>query len=487
MGSERSGLAEAVRRLHVTLTALHDAPSPRKALDEVCAGLRDILDARTIVIHLVEGDQVEAAAYAGDVSAKDLLGRRNPLSDWSDLLENSPVVGGVHQCIDPRAFLDDVVHEHVDTEPAMHGNDEQWGALNLFIAPFSAVDQVTGLITATFPAGAARPDPAVAPLLQLVAGQLSVAFHHQTFVQRSSDDHLALRLSEERFRLAFDNAPIGMAEFIEGASGLEVARINRAAGLMFGVSVLGAQHEPIDRVLTVVHGEPLGDLMIRLLKDDRRGLRMEIPFVGADGGEFWGLVEAAALMDGGGRPGVLCQIVDITQSKADERELTIRAQHDPLTGLPNRLTVLDHLQTVVREARDTGELGALLFCDLDSFKEINDRHGHLVGDDALASISTRLHQTVRKSDVAGRFGGDEFVVVAFPVTQDEAQALGERIQVALSEPMVLDGAALRVGVSIGIAMVTGSVEPAEVLRRADAAMYAVRTHQRRPSYVVDTA
>ena len=93
--------------------------------------------------------------------------------------------------------------------------------------------------------------------------------------------------------------------------------------------------------------------MIRLLKDDRRGLRMEVPFVGADGGEFWGLVEAASMMDGGGRPGVLCQIVDITQSKHDERELTIRAQHDPLTGLPNRLTVLDHLQTVVADARET--------------------------------------------------------------------------------------------------------------------------------------
>jgi diguanylate cyclase (GGDEF)-like protein/PAS domain S-box-containing protein len=476
-----------VRRLHETLAALHAAPNPRKALPGLCQGVLDVLEARTIVVYLIEGDEVEAVAYAGDASAEDLIGRRTPLADWSELLDNCPATDGVHQCVDPRAFVDDVVYERTDSEPAMHGNTEQWGALNLWIAPFWTMDDLSGWVTATYPAGAARPNPAVVPLLELFAGQISVALHHQTFVQRSSDDHLALRLSEERFRLAFDNAPIGMAEFIEGPSGLEVARINRAAGLMFGVNVLGAQHEPLDRVLTVVHGAPLGDLMIRLLKDDRRGLRMEVPFVGADGGEFWGLVEAASMMDGGGRPGVLCQIVDITQSKHDERELTIKAQHDPLTGLPNRLTVLDHLQTVVSEARETEQLGALLFCDLDNFKQVNDKHGHLVGDDALASISTRLHQTVRKSDVAGRFGGDEFVVVAFPVTQEEAQALGERIQVALSEPMVLDGAALRVGVSIGIAMVTGAVEASEVLRRADAAMYAVRSHQRRPSFVVDTA
>ena len=487
MRSERSGLADAVRRLHDTLAALHAAPNPRKALPDLCAGIRDVLEARTIVVYVAENDELEAVAYAGDDSAEELIGTRSPLSDWRELLDNTPATGIVHQCVDPRAFVESVVHEVVDSEPAMHGNDEQWGALNLYVAPFDIADELAGLVTATFPAGSVRPDPAVEAMLELFAAQVGVAFHHQTFVQRSSDDHLALRLSEERFRLAFDNAPIGMAEFIEGPSGLEVARINRAAGLMFGVNVLGAQHEPIDRVLTVVHGEPLGDLMIRLLKDDRRGLRMEVPFVGADGGEFWGLVEAASMMDGGGRPGVLCQIVDITQSKHEERELTIRAQHDPLTGLPNRLTVLDHLQTVVADARETERLGALLFCDLDNFKQVNDKHGHLVGDDALASISTRLHQTVRKSDVAGRFGGDEFVVVAFPVTQEEAQSLGERIQAALSEPMVLDGAALRVGVSIGIAMVTGAVEASEVLRRADAAMYAVRSHQRRPSFVVDTA
>jgi diguanylate cyclase (GGDEF)-like protein/PAS domain S-box-containing protein len=485
--SERSGLADAVRQLHEALAALHAAPNPRKALPELSEGIRTVLDARAITIYLVEADDLTVVAYAGPESSQTPVGARTPLSDWMDLLAESPATDGVHHCIDPRAFLDDIAHEATDSEPEMHGNDEQWGALNLYVAPFSTPDELVGLLTATYPAGATRPDPAVVPLLELFAAQASVAFHHQTFVQRSSDDHLALRLSEERFRLAFDNAPIGMAEFIEGPSGLEIARINRAAGLMFGVNVFGAQHEPIDRVLTVVDGEPLGDLMIRLLEDDRRGLRMEIPFIGADGGEFWGLVEAASLMDGGGRPGVLCQIVDITQSKADERELTIRAQHDPLTGLPNRLTVLDHLQTVVRDARDTEQLGALLFCDLDNFKHVNDQHGHLVGDDALASISTRLHQTVRRSDVAGRFGGDEFVVVAYPVTQEEAQTLGERIQSALSEPMVLDGVVLRVGVSIGIAMVTGAVEASEVLRRADAAMYAVRARQRRPSFVVDTA
>ena len=209
-------------------------------------------------------------------------------------------------------------------------------------------------------------------------------------MQRSSDDHLALRLSEERFRLAFDNAPIGMAEIIEGPSGLEMARINRAAGLMFGVNVVGAQHEPIDRVLAVVHGEPLGDLLIRdCSRTSAAAPRCEVPFVGADGGEFWGLVEAAASMITRWRPGVLCQIVDITQAKPTSASSPSCAQHDPLTGLPNRLPCSTDCRG--RESGERAErvLGALLFCDLDNFKAINDERGHLVGDDALAAISPR--------------------------------------------------------------------------------------------------
>ncbi|MEP6665544.1 MAG: diguanylate cyclase [Nocardioidaceae bacterium] len=482
------GLAAAdVRRLHDTLVALHAAPDVRLALCDVTDPLLELLDARSVVLHLADQDMLEAVSVAGDKAGKSSLGLRAPVDDWIRLLGASTSYAGVHLCRDPREFLSDVVHEPAETELALYGNEQLWGALNQLVAPFVTSAELVGLLTLTFEAGSPRPDEVVCAVLEMFAAQASVALHHQRFVDRSAADHMALRLSEERFRLAFDNAPIGMAEFIEGGAGLEIARINRAAGQMFGVNVFGAQHEPIDRVLTVVHGETLGDAMTRLLKDDRRGLRMEVPFVGADGDEFWGLVEAASLLEDGGRAGILCQIVDITQSKAEERELTKRALHDPLTGLPNRLTVIDHLQTVVRESRESGRLGALLFCDLDNFKAVNDKHGHLVGDDALAELANRLHQTVRKSDVAGRFGGDEFVVVAYPVSQDEAQALGERISAAMSEPMIFDGAALRIGVSIGIAMVTGTVEPSEVLRRADAAMYAVRARQRRPRYIVDTA
>jgi hypothetical protein len=110
VSSERSGLADAVRRLHETLAALHGAPNPRKALADLSAGIRSVLDARTIVVYLVDGDELEAVAYAGDPSAGQLIGTKTPISDWRELLDNTPTSGTVHECIDPRAFVDSVVH-----------------------------------------------------------------------------------------------------------------------------------------------------------------------------------------------------------------------------------------------------------------------------------------------------------------------------------------------------------------------------------------
>ena len=230
--------------------------------------------------------------------------------------------------------------------------------------------------------------------------------------------------------------------------------------------------------------------MSRLLSDLLRrragALRLEMPFVASDGGEFWGLVEAAAVDLAPGEAGVLCQIVDITQAKAEERELTKLAQHDALTGLPNRLVIMDRLADAVAQAREQKVCGAVLFCDLDNFKAVNDERGHLVGDDALAALALRLHSVVRAQDTAGRYGGDEFVVVGSPMSEQAAQMLAERISESMSAPIEVDGVEFQVGVSIGIAMITPDVDDAaEVLKRADSAMYAVRSHRHRPLYVLD--
>ncbi len=476
---------EVVRRLHDTLAALHATPDPRSSLQSICDSLHELLESRLVVIHLADHDQMQAVAYGGHESGARLIGQDQPVEAWRALLSSGDHQGALTFCRDPRSFLRRLPMEAAADDLQLFGDADHWGALSMVVAPLMAGNDLVGVVTVNMPVGHAPLGELKATMLEIFALQAAVSIHQHRMAERMATDHLALRLSEERFRLAFDNAPIGVAEIMAGEDGPMIARINRAAGAMFGASVVGSRHEPVDQVFSVIRGEPLSSLLSRLLDKGHGALRVEVPFVGSDGGEFWGLVEAAALDLSPGEAGVLCQIVDITQAKAEERELTKLAQHDALTGLPNRLVIMDRLAEAVSLANEQGECGALLFCDLDSFKAINDERGHLVGDDALAALATRLHSVVRSQDTAGRFGGDEFVVVASPSSRMRRRCSAERISAAMSAPIEIDGTELRVGVSIGIAMITPGVEPAEVLKRADAAMYAVRSHRDRPLYVLD--
>ncbi len=477
---------DVVRRMQRTVADLHAASDPRTSLDSYCESLYDLLQCRVVAVHLAEQDDLVGVAYGGDPSGQALVGRRQPLQSWQSLLDASTPQGILRFCRDAREHVLVLSHADPDDEVAQLGDDNQWGAANLLLAPLTAGGELVGVVSVSMAVGAAPLGALQCSMLEIFALQAAVAIHQHRTSERAAADHLALRLSEERFRLAFDNAPIGVAEIVAGEDGRPViARINRAAGAMFGASVIGSRHEPVDNVFAVVRGDQLSMLISDLLDRERSTLRVEVPFIGSDGGEFWGLVEAASVEMTPGEPGVLCQIVDITQAKAEERELTKLAQHDALTGLPNRLVIMDRLDAAVREASEQNLTGALLFCDLDQFKSINDKRGHLVGDDALVALATRLHSVVRTSDTAGRFGGDEFVVVSFPLPEEAAERLAERIAMTMSASMKIDGDELHVGVSIGIAMITPGVHASELLKRADAAMYAVRSRRDRPLYVLD--
>ena len=129
----------------------------------------------------------------------------------------------------------------------------------------------------------------------------------------------------------------------------------------------------------------------------------------------------------------------------------------------------------------------MLFVDLDHFKEVNDLHGHLVGDEVLAMVARRVQAAVRTTDTVGRIGGDEFVVVTYPVSLSEAEQMAVRIARLLGERIHVGDVSAQVEASIGLVLVTGAVEPLEVLRRADAAMYRVKEQATFSRYAVDTA
>ncbi len=127
-----------------------------------------------------------------------------------------------------------------------------------------------------------------------------------------------------------------------------------------------------------------------------------------------------------------------------------------------------------------GQGGALLFCDLDRFKPVNDEHGHHVGDEVLRQVANRLAATVRAGDVVARTGGDEFVVLAHGATDLQAADLVLRIEAALREPFTVDGAVIGLGISIGVARADGPLSDS-VLASADRAMLVdkARRHRRR--------
>lgn len=173
--------------------------------------------------------------------------------------------------------------------------------------------------------------------------------------------------------------------------------------------------------------------------------------------------------------------VDITERKNAQAKMEFMAHHDALTGLPNRVQLVERLEHELRRAERHNYFGAVLFIDLDQFKTINDSLGHPVGDRVLEVVATRLQQTVREEDLVARLSGDEFVVVLTVLDQNietaalRAGEISEKIRSVISQPYMHDNMELRVTCSVGVVVYpdkNNSVH--ELLRYADTAMYQVK-------------
>ncbi len=161
-------------------------------------------------------------------------------------------------------------------------------------------------------------------------------------------------------------------------------------------------------------------------------------------------------------------------------EIRHQALHDGLTGLANRVLFRDRVAHAVERNRRNGGRAAVLFIDLDDFKNVNDTHGHARGDEVLAIAAQRVTDALRPSDTAARYGGDEFAVLVEDVADaDDALAVATRLAEALRQPMPIGQSVVRIAASIGVAMgVAGAEEADDLLRNADVAMYAAKASSR---------
>ncbi|MET0425230.1 MAG: GGDEF domain-containing protein, partial [Actinoplanes sp.] len=206
-------------------------------------------------------------------------------------------------------------------------------------------------------------------------------------------------------------------------------------------------------------------------------LRLQCRVRSANGEYRWFEFTASNQMHNPALLGVVINARDISETRAFQERLAHEAQHDALTGLPNRRRMQDALGTSLRQ-----DAVAVLFVDLDGFKPVNDAHGHEAGDELLRQVAARLSSCVRGDDVLARVGGDEFVILMPGVLSEAAaDAMAARIRHAVEQPFQIDDFEVRIGASVGIHLADPAGDPDEALRCADHAMYTIKKSGRTTS------
>lgn len=290
---------------------------------------------------------------------------------------------------------------------------------------------------------------------------------------------LALRESEERLRQVMDATGEGIWDWDVQTP---FVRHNAAWSRIFGLGQEAADHE-IEFVQSLIHPEDI-DRIRQALADC---LSRNTPFVAeyrmrhANGWYLW--ISAKGRVVERSPEGIALRMVgalqDISESKRIEEEYRRLALFDTLTGLPNRRLLIDRLQQAIAQNRRNASLGALMFIDLDRFKEVNDTLGHDHGDQLLIEVGKRLNACLRKMDTVARLGGDEFVLMLPQLANDsvaawrDAEAVAAKVQNILGEPYRLGAHCHESTPSIGLTLFAGVAEEnvEAILKRADDAMY----------------
>ncbi|CAH9418583.1 diguanylate cyclase CdgB [Streptomyces globisporus] len=481
-----------------------------------------------------EGDLV-IAAFAGNAAAEALItGRVGSRDSWERRLSMGEAWGSLRFIPHTEGWVlldDDVPQWHTEgPEPRF---EDEWHPLDRLYAPMYASaggGDLLGVISVDRPRNGRRPGAWGREALQMYASQAAIAISNarlrsnmQRALVRLEREQQALRASEESFRQAFEYAPSGMA--IAEMGGDQQGRLLRTNDAL--CRLLGRPASVMRRYsfADLVHPEDIGTL----LRTSAEGGRAELRLSRRDGTYLWVSLRNSVVADTADGPRfLLTHVEDIEERKRHELNLAHRASHDALTGLPNSaelksrlsaricerphsspaataIEALDaaygdvesslthgyqpdgyegeaipgggpfdhHVHTVAPDPEhDDGTKGlAVLFCDLDGFKSINDRFGHHTGDAVLIEVARRLSTCVRDGDTVARLGGDEFVVLADGLGAADAADLAVRLRNAIIPPIRVDGRAVRVGASFGIGWAECGMTVEEVLRSADQRMY----------------
>jgi diguanylate cyclase (GGDEF)-like protein/PAS domain S-box-containing protein len=290
----------------------------------------------------------------------------------------------------------------------------------------------------------------------------------------------ALRASEERFRTVSDTAQDAII-VIDSAA--KISYWNPAAERILGYSAEEASGKLVHELLTPVRFREKAVAGMREFAATGRGnvlgKTLELAANRKDGTEIPIELSVARMRWGAGWHAV-AMLRDISQRKLLEDELVRLARHDVLTGLPNRAVFVEALELAIAQADRNRKTFALLYLDLDHFKDVNDTLGHPIGDLLLQAIAQRLRASIRVTDTVARFGGDEFALINADVRDPaDVVVLASKVLKAISKPFSIQGNEIRSGASIGIAIYGLDASDAEtLLSRADVALYRAKAEGR---------
>lgn len=484
-----------------------------------------------LVVAALAGDSAAEALISGRSGSRESWERRLNMGErWGDLVFIPHTEGWVLDDDVPQWHTDGPPPRFEDD---WHPADRLYAPMYAPGPQGSAPSgELLGVISVDRPDSGRRPGPWGREALQMYAFQAAIAISNarlranmQRALLRLEREQQALRASEESFRQAFEYAPSGMA--IAEMGGDLHGRILRANDAL--CRLLGRQASAMRRhsFSDLVHPEDLGTL----LRTSAEGGRAELRLRRRDGTHVWVSLRNSVVADAADGPRfLLTHVEDIEERKRRELQLAHRASHDSLTGLPNSAELrarlssrlcrqqphsaspddagardpfdshdaaggrpafdrghdfdfppdtrgydgFDHHVHIVAPTAeyDDGTKGlAVLFCDLDGFKSINDRFGHNAGDAVLIEVARRLGNGVRDGDTVARLGGDEFVILADGLGRADAQDLAVRLRNEIIQPIRAEGRAVRVGASFGIGWAHCGMTADEVLKSADERMY----------------
>lgn len=431
-------------------------------LDLLAQTIVNALGFEVAMVNLVRADEaLELVSCAGPPDVREQLqGLIDSKENWHQVLEASEPWGRLR-------FLD---HTKVDFDsadmfawvPDMVVLDEPdaWHPEDALFAPLHAADgSLLGILSVDLPRDRKRPDSMTRDALEAFAVSAALAIEHATLRSRTEE-------SERLFRGVFNASPLGMA-LLDENHGMRVVNaamcsiLGRPAADLTGKTLDAFTHPDDLRIETIVGGELAGG----------RSVRVEQRYLRPDGSLVWGELTATHIGDG---ERAVLQLRDVTEQREAVGRLRHLASHDTVTGVGNRSMLLDRLAGAVRRRDEDGEPLALLFVDLDGFKRVNDAHSHAVGDQVLYTVARRLCQVTRGQDTVARWGGDEFIVLVADVPDAAtAVALAQRVERAVSLPILLSGDAYRVTASVGVAFsdADDTTAAAQLLHNADSAMY----------------